>query len=411
MVKKEYKIISAKDILGIGNNRIVGSANGNAYTIMDLSDAEVIRVISQGAQVYYEGKLMSVSDFTEPVEPQAIDNASCVTDDYTSNSKNIINSRCKVVGVPRKYKTPLVAEEHSIVVADATALLAAIDTAEEGREVYITADITEPLTISKPVHIVGNGNTLGGIIEINANDGDVILEDIVFSGAVSEKGTGAAKTTSKGSSITFKGNCNVLIKDCTIKGQTNFYNIMSVQNAGTFKMRNVTVGDNACYNGIEFGIKTPIKSGGYVCDCTFGKKPCTNNILSMYAFEDNAVFNLDRNHFDYSAAAYRFGNTFNSKNIQINITDNTYDSTANTDASAYFKAGYSDTIYWSGLFFFEGHSDNMDFTQMHVIAKNCKYKGQAIKYIKTPANYEEQVYYHCWDKNTFAKTYADVTIL
>ena len=94
MAKKEYKIISAKDILGIGNNRIVGSSNGNAYTIMDLSDAEVVRVISQGAQVYYEGKLMSVSDFTEPVEPQAIDNASCVTDDYTSNSKNIINSRC-----------------------------------------------------------------------------------------------------------------------------------------------------------------------------------------------------------------------------------------------------------------------------------------------------------------------------
>lgn len=152
---------------------------------MDLSDAEVVRVISQGAQVYYEGKLMSVSDFTEPVEPQAIDNASCIADDYTSNSKN----------------------------------------------------------------------------------------------------------------------------------------------------------------------------------------------------------------------------------IRINITDNTYDSTTNNSAAAYFKAGYSDAIYWSGLFFFEGHLDNMDFTQMHVVAKNCKYKGQAIKYIKTPANYEEQVYYHCWDKNTFTKTYADVTIL
>ena len=48
MPTKEYKIVTVPDIRGIGSKRIIGSANGNRYTIMELNDAEAKRVLSQG---------------------------------------------------------------------------------------------------------------------------------------------------------------------------------------------------------------------------------------------------------------------------------------------------------------------------------------------------------------------------
>ena len=104
METKEYKVITEHDILGIGDKRIVGIANGGdeSYTI-ELNDAQAKKILAQGAQLFIEDKQVTLADFADVPEPQAIDDGKCV-DDYTNGDKNRANSRCKVFGQTRFFK-------------------------------------------------------------------------------------------------------------------------------------------------------------------------------------------------------------------------------------------------------------------------------------------------------------------
>lgn len=104
METKEYKVITEHDILGIGDKRIVGIANGGdeSYT-MELNDAQAKKILAQGAQLFIEDEQVTLADFADIPEPQAIDDGKCV-DDYTNGDKNRANSRCKVVGQTRFFK-------------------------------------------------------------------------------------------------------------------------------------------------------------------------------------------------------------------------------------------------------------------------------------------------------------------
>lgn len=104
METKEYKVITEHGILGIGDKRIVGIANGGdeSYT-MELNDAQAKKILAQGAQLFIEDEQVTLADFADIPEPQAIDDGKCV-DDYTNGDKNRANSRCKVVGQTRFFK-------------------------------------------------------------------------------------------------------------------------------------------------------------------------------------------------------------------------------------------------------------------------------------------------------------------
>ena len=104
MEVKEYTLITEHDIRGIGTATIIGKANGGdeSYTV-SLNEAQAKKILSQGAQLFEGGKQITLSDFAEEVEPQAINDGKCV-DDYTGGMKNKVNSKCKVFASTRFFE-------------------------------------------------------------------------------------------------------------------------------------------------------------------------------------------------------------------------------------------------------------------------------------------------------------------
>ena len=411
MPTKEYKIVTVPDIRGIGSKRIIGSANGNRYTIMELNDAEAKRVLSQGAKLYIGDKRIFMSDFVDSTKPQTIPNVTSCIDDYTNHSKNVLNSECKIFGNPREFHADVVDTKVDIKtvypVMDLTEVFANI---EPGETIRLSEGTYEAnITIDKSVHIIGDGAVLTGTVKVSG-DGDVIIEGITFANAKSEKGKGGAKTTSKGSLIEVNGNVDFKLTDSKIEGATHFYNSININTTGLVRIRNVFFGNGNSYNGIEMGIKTPIKGGSYICNCYFEKKFCNNNCISLYAFEDKGNFCFDDNHFENSSTAYRISNANNAE-AYITIADNSYDYTMPNATGVYLTKGYTNTRWWSGLLFTEAYIKGMDFSKTYITIINCKYNGKVMKNVTDPEDYADQLYYYVYDNPSEEKSYPVITVL
>lgn len=411
MPTKEYKIVTVPDIRGIGSKRIIGSANGNRYTIMELNDAEAKKVLSQGAKLYIGDKRVFMSDFVDNAKPQTIPNVTSCIDDYTNHSKNVLNSECKVFGEPRKYHASMIDTKVDIkTVYPAMDLNEVFANAEPGETIRLSEGTYETnLTIDKSINIIGDEAIVTGTVAISG-DGDVRIEGVTFANAVSEKGTGGAKNTSKGSMISVTGSASFQFIDSKIEGATNFYNVLNIATTGLVRIRGIEFGNGNCYNGIEIGMRVPIKSGSYICGCNFGDKFCNNNCISMYSFEDGGNFYFDNNHFENSSNAYRISNSNNAE-AYITIADNSYDYTLPDATGAYLTKGYTNTRWWAGLMFTEAYIKGMDFSKIYITVINCRYKGRLVKGTTDPDNYEDQLYYYAYDYPSEKKSHPVITVL
>jgi hypothetical protein len=146
MAVKEYKVISRcrRDLNAITGVKISGDAEGTTLT---LNDEQVKKVLATGAQVYDGDTQVYLSDFAEIREPQAIPDGKCV-DDYTNGDKNRINSLCKVFGLPRYRKEPIVSadEDTEESVDETEEITPTEETVEETTNTEEPADNTENAT-------------------------------------------------------------------------------------------------------------------------------------------------------------------------------------------------------------------------------------------------------------------------
>jgi hypothetical protein len=399
MAEKEYKVISRcrRDLNAITGVQISGDAEGFTAT---LNDAQVKRVLATGAQVFDINTPVTLSDFAEVSEPQAIPDSKCV-DDYTNGDKNRINSLCKVFGSPRYRKEEVVS--NATVTPDITVgeeyetLAAAIEAAEDGQVVGLPAGTyTEALTLTKSITIVGAGpeeTTIEGHITASG-DANVAISNVTLSDK-SDTGTGNKKTTSKGNSIVVNDGASFELSDSVVENETYFYAVFLFNTTGVVKISNVTFGKNDGYHVLEWNTKTPVADGTEISRCVFEDGCSTQNAVSMYDFQDGAHVVFDSIIFK-NTDAYRFSNVSGNA-ATIDITNNRYDNVLKDDASSYYEKGYQNGKWWSGVLF-QAYIDGMDFSKMVVNIVNNIAEGYSMKTPEEATCAEEQAYYVFKDK-------------
>jgi hypothetical protein len=412
MAKKEYKVISRcrRDLNKITGVKISGNLEG---TTLKLNDAQAKRVLATGARLVDINKNVTLKDFAEVSDPQAIPDSKCV-DDFTNGDKNRVNSLCKVVGLPRYRKESVVEAETAIVPdvvvgTDYETLAAAIEAVEDGAVIGLPAGtFTETLELSKSVTIVGASaeeTKIDGNITISG-DAEVSISNVTLS-STSAEGTGSSKSKSKGSSIIVSDTATFELTDSVVEDETYFYSIIQLNTTGVVKITGVTFKENQSYHVIEWNTSTPVADGSEVSNCVFEENCSTHNAVSIYDVQDGAHISFNNNIFK-TTDAYRISNVSGNA-ATIDIINNRYDNVLKDDASKYYEKGYQDGKWWSGLLF-QAYKDGMDFSKMVVNIIDNIAEGYTMK---TPAEAtcaEEQAYYVYKDNPDWTVGYPIVNL-
>lgn len=343
----------------------------------------------------------------------------CAFDGEATKSSNItIKNSIEGQGVIGKgYSTVNKGELHEVdpvsqtaaeVIAAATAGDVVILPAGEYGDVSVKNGITiaakyDPAT-QKYADVV-----LSGKVDINAESGIVELNHVKLANSTSAEGTGAGKNAAKGSAVSVSGDCDLHIKGCTVENVNNFYNIIKVDTTGAVVIDGVTFGANGSYNGIEFGLNTPVKDGTTIKNCTFKKGCCGHCGVSMYAYEEGATVHFIGNTLETDDNQFRFSNSNNAA-VTINMTDNVWNKTEAYDATAQYEAGQCTAKYYAGLFFFQQYIETMDLSKITVNAKNNKFKDKVVTAEYTE-NAEEQLFYTYMDNKAWVLSRPTVNIV
>ena len=114
MNKNTYILIPRGPVRGIGVSVIYDECE------IELNDFEALKVLLQGhiLALAKDGTAVTVKDFVEDVNPQAILETVNLVPDVTAGNKVVDNSKCKVFGSPREFNPSTI--EVKVEAADET---------------------------------------------------------------------------------------------------------------------------------------------------------------------------------------------------------------------------------------------------------------------------------------------------
>ena len=98
--------------------------------------------------------------------------------------------------------------------------------------------------------------------------------------------------------------------------------VTSIQNSKYVNIKNCEMLSNSqCYNAIEIGLNGEVLAKSILIDnCVFDGS-CSNNAISFFGTENNAVININNCEFNNVSNVLRLSNRTNANNITINITN------------------------------------------------------------------------------------------
>lgn len=277
------------------------------------------------------------------------------------------------------YHLDLLAQNHEVLPATAENVQDVIANAKEGDMIILEEGVYDQnLIINKSVIINGNGKaTINSKLNITAGDVTITGCTINAPSTLTEKehlievgGTGA---------FSFSGN-TIRVSDTKLRTP------ILIHTNGVINITGNTFDDpgTLVYNWLETGstINHPIATGSKFNSNTFIGSP-TNNVISLYTFEDNAEIEISSNTFDYSGNAVRFSNVTSSK-VKIIMNNNEYKEVSTSD----------DCIY-TGFMLFQDYSKEgelMDFTVMNIQLTNLIGPGGK-KMLKNVSGTANQIWY------------------
>ena len=92
-----YILTPRGPVRGIGDKVIYDECE------IELNDFQAVKVLLQGHQLKKDDVAVTLKDFVEDIDPQAIMEVVNVVPDVTAGSKFVDSSKCKVFGYPRVF--------------------------------------------------------------------------------------------------------------------------------------------------------------------------------------------------------------------------------------------------------------------------------------------------------------------
>jgi len=231
---------------------------------------------------------------------------------------------------------------NEIVATDinATAVNEAILTSATGIVNLSLGEITNDISISKDVEIIGAyPDVKVNSVSYKGKDTGTIISgkiDVTENVSLTMKGI----TLTNDAYLNLVSNAsNVTLENCIIKDVTPYQNrsylcLTKGENTpiklivkGCYFGSNVTTDDSAYYNAFELVQK--LADGSEISDNYFEEKVCSNNIICIYDVEENANIYIRNNVFEYSSNAIRVGTKGDAK-CNIFVENNVYYKTSTT---------------------------------------------------------------------------------
>ena len=168
------------------------------------------------------------------------------------------------------------------------------------------------------------------------------------------KGVKVNNLKAEASVVTAKAAENVEISGSEISGTydkgTQGNSMMNIKADGEVVIKN-TKFDATGYNGIEIGLSTGVAKKVTISNCDFAGK-FSNNAISIFAFADGAVINIENCHFEEVSNILRLSNRTNS-NCTINFKNCTCDKWetggyAGAVICQEYPSGVSDNMFGDG---------------------------------------------------------------
>lgn len=187
-------------------------------------------------------------------------------------------------------------------------------------------------TFNKTLKVEGNYITINGFTFKSTND-----EEDAY------KVKGAAMLSIAGS--------NVVVSECTFTPEGKYYNAININGNATIESNTFSECKGHIYNLIEFSQNKNYKiSNVNISFNIFAKDSSSNNTISMFQFEDNAVVNITDNVWEYSANALRISNYSKATGVSINCINNTYKETTDGEYAGFvFTQGTNQNKDMSGI--------------------------------------------------------------
>ena len=166
-----------------------------------------------------------------------------------------------------------------------------------------------------------NALTITTAQNVNEPEQDIVItneQDIVNKTNIVAKSIVVKKQNIQGTAISYNATDDVNISNLTTNGQLNkqISNAqVSVNNGGYVQITNCTIGQTG-YNGIEIGLQKTVKS--VLIDNVNFASNLTNNALSIFDTENNAIITISNCNFKKCSNPIRISNRSGNK-ITINI--------------------------------------------------------------------------------------------
>lgn len=237
---------------------------------------------------------------------------------------------------------------------------------EEGNKqpVYVAltaGEFTTPVELKADTTIRGAWAGINGIVRAQANAltregaAETFEGETVFNGTITiPDGTSLVLdglTLSADAKIATKNAASLELRNCIIKDlnvskdtfivHTKFNTAVAEDNVVPTKLviracyfgNNIVTGTDKVKNGLE--LTGPLADGSGVIGCYFEKDVAANNIVCLYNIADNAKVTVRDNFFEFSGNGIRVGTIGEPKNVQVDIINNTYDSTCEGSIANY----------------------------------------------------------------------------
>ena len=284
----------------------------NEFSLAEGDDLKGVTYLSDGDEVTIDGKLVAMKY-----------NASLKPTDLVL----LVNGRIKTIEVLRLKNVA----EVITPVTDNASITDAITAATDGFVSVGIGAFTQPVAITKDVVLVGNKAGISG-----TNKARTGADESVIEGAVTV--SNGAKVTIDGFTLTadalidLTGAAEVNLVNCIIKDvnptAAKSYLIKNADaDTALINIKNCFFGKNSVdgnkkfYNLFE--LSGALKDGS-TFENNYFEKGCSNhNDINVYKVEENAVINIIKNTWEYSANAIRVG-VKGAPTTLIQMIDNTY---------------------------------------------------------------------------------------
>lgn len=317
MVEWQYSSENRKHIILGNHENILGtSTDGGTYNLAMVSKWDVAdfgsnqlhaNLNSKDGQVTInDDKVVAVIDDVNSSEERLQEKIDTKADKEHSHEIS------DVVNLQSTLDTKLNIEDVQAILKEQIYKLFNIDMIKS--EEFVATEMNNP---SEKYAVIGNGETIALTSTKSILAEELKMNDIEISSEADNKGL-----------LSISAN-KVEIEDTNFSGSWNRSvggnTMITVNNAQNVSLKDVTVSRTNGYNAVEVGLDGKGTSKTIIIDGLEITEKLSNNGISIFSFEDNADVVIKNCHFTEVSNPIRISNATYAKNVNITITDCTFD--------------------------------------------------------------------------------------